>query len=243
VSPHQRPPSGSALSLLASGEIEVEGRMPWSSNSTFLVSVTSGEATMGAVYKPTRGERPLWDFPGGLHRREAAAWHLSELLGWGLVPETLVRPDAPFGPGSLQRFVDADFEHHYFTLYEDEANHPALRRVATFDLLLNNADRKSGHCLIDSDGHIWAIDNGLSFHPQPKLRTVIWEFAGEPVPPDLLDDVCRLAQGDGEHHRALAELLEADEMASLRRRAEAVARRPVFPSPDPDRRPYPWPLV
>ena len=228
------------VEVLTSGTVEVEGRMPWSSNHTFLVSVSLGRRVVPAVYKPGRGERPLWDFPDGLFAREAAAWELSRWLGWELVPETVVRVDAPLGPGSLQRFVDADFQHHYFTLLEDASHHDALRSIATFDLLLNNADRKSGHCLIDSDGHIWAIDNGLSFHVEPKLRTVIWDFAGEPVPPALMAGVERLCAAAPP---ALADLLDADECAAVRRRAADLLKRRMLPAPHPDRRPYPWPLV
>ena len=129
-----------------------------------------------------RGERPLWDFPTGLFKREVAAYELSEALGWGLVPRTVLRAEGPLGEGSLQEFVDADFEQHYFTLYEDEQYHDQLRAICAFDLLANNTDRKSGHCLLGRDGRIYAIDNGLSFHHEFKLRTVIWEFGGEPVP-------------------------------------------------------------
>src|SRR5205814_8476342 len=125
---HQDERSQEALTLLASGEIEIRGRMPWSSNGTFLVAVSDGDAEMLAVYKPGKGERPLWDFPRGLYRREAAAWALSEVLGWGIVPETVVR-DGPLGEGSLQRFVEVDFEQHYFTTYADLATHPALMRI------------------------------------------------------------------------------------------------------------------
>ncbi|MDP9020439.1 MAG: SCO1664 family protein [Actinomycetota bacterium] len=213
--------------------------MPWSSNRTFLVEVSRGDQRMLGVYKPGRGERPLWDFPGTLYRREAAAWALSELLGWGIVPETIVR-DGPLGEGSVQRFVPADFRQHYFTLVEDTAHHDALRAICAFDLLANNADRKSGHCLLGEDGRVWAIDNGLCFHPSPKIRTVIWDFAGEPVPPRLLPDVERLADG---LPGALGDLLSDDEVAGVRRRAEALCRRPVFPTPDPLAHSYPWPLV
>jgi uncharacterized repeat protein (TIGR03843 family) len=229
-----------ALRVLAEGEIEVQGRMPWSSNNTFLVSVCRDGASIGAIYKPGRGERPLWDFPHGVYQREAAAWELSEILGWGVVPETLLRPDAPLGPGSLQRFVDADFSEHYFTLMENPAHHDRLRVIAVFDLLLNNADRKSGHCLLDGDGRIWAIDNGLSFHVEPKLRTVIWDFAGEPVPEHLLADIERVAAGVPDR---LARLLDDGEPDALVRRARAVLRHPELPAPHPERRPYPWPLV
>jgi uncharacterized repeat protein (TIGR03843 family) len=162
--------------------------MPWSSNATFLAQITCGPESSLGVYKPGRGERPLWDFPPGVYRREVAAFELSELLGWHIVPATVVR-DGPLGEGSMQRFVEADFEQHYFTLYEDPVHHDALRRICLFDLLANNTDRKSGHCLLGGDGWIWAIDNGLCLHADPKIRTVIWEFGGERIPDALLDDV------------------------------------------------------
>ena len=149
-------------------------------------------STARGIYKPHAGERPLWDFPDGLYRREVAAHELSAALGWDVVPLTILREDMPHGIGSLQQFVDADFEQHYFTLLDDEATHPQLRRMAVFDIVSNNTDRKGGHCLVDADGHIWGIDNGLSFHAEFKLRTVIWDFAGEPVAPELLADLERL---------------------------------------------------
>jgi uncharacterized repeat protein (TIGR03843 family) len=191
------------------------------------------------VYKPFRGERPLWDFPNGLGRREVAAWELSEALGWGLVPPTVLR-EGPLGEGSVQWFVDADFEQHYFTLLEDERHHPALRRICAFDLVANNTDRKSGHCLLDEDGRIWAIDNGLAFHEEFKVRTVIWEFGGEPVPEDVLGDLERLVE-DGLSD-SFEGLLDADERRAVLLRAEALARDGVFPVDHSGRR-YPWPLV
>jgi uncharacterized repeat protein (TIGR03843 family) len=214
--------------------------MPWSSNATFLVEVTHEGSSMPAVYKPGRGEQPLWDFPGGLYVREAAAYLLSEALGWGIVPETLVRQDAPLGPGSLQRFVAADFSEHYFTLLEHPEHHDALKAIATFDLLANNADRKAGHCLLGEDGGIWAIDNGLAFHAEPHLRTVIWDFAGQPVPAHLLADVARVGVAGVE---GLSDLLRPGEVTALARRAATIARVGVFPNPGPSRRAYPWPLV
>ncbi|MGH9018929.1 MAG: SCO1664 family protein, partial [Acidimicrobiales bacterium] len=180
------------MSLLAEGEIEVVGRMPWSSNQTFLVTCTMGDEETGAVYKPERGERHLWDFPEGIYRREIAAYRLSATLGWDLVPETIARADAPFGQGSLQQFVDADFSQHHFTLVEDPAHHDRLRKMCAFDVVANNADRKSGHCILGPDGTIWGIDNGLCFHREPKLRTVIWEFAGDDIAPALLEDLSGL---------------------------------------------------
>ncbi|QGG96981.1 SCO1664 family protein [Actinomarinicola tropica] len=215
--------------------------MPWSSNVTLLVRLHGAEGGTGrAIYKPHAGERPLWDFPDGLYLREVAAFELSRALGWDLVPATVLRRDAPHGPGSLQRFVDAEFDEHYFTLFEDEELHPQLRRICLFDLLANNTDRKGGHCLLDADRHIWAIDNGLSFHREFKLRTVIWEFGGEPIPDELLEDVRRLHDDGAPPELAL--LLDPFERDALAARAAAVLAEPCFPV-DPTGRRYPWPLV
>ncbi len=228
------------MSLLAEGEIEVVGRMPWSSNQTFLVTCTAGSEETGAVYKPERGERQLWDFPGGIYRREIAAYRLSAVLGWDLVPETISRSDAPFGDGSLQQFVDADFSHHHFTLIEDESYHHRLKEICAFDVVANNADRKSGHCILGDDGTVWAIDHGLCFHREPKLRTVIWEFAGQEVPAALLDD---LTAHDDALPDALDGLLSPAEIEAVRRRARRLVDSGRFPAPDPDSHCYPWPLV
>ena len=170
------PTSVTPLTLLTRGAVNIKGRMPWSSNATFLVEVVLDGMAGLAVYKPQRGERPLWDFPRGLFKREIAAYLLSEALGWGVVPLTVPRDDGPYGAGSLQLFMDADFEQHYFTLVEDAAHHDRLQRICVFDLVANNADRKAVHCLRTGDGLVWAIDNGLTFHEEPKLRTVIWAF-------------------------------------------------------------------
>jgi uncharacterized repeat protein (TIGR03843 family) len=215
--------------------------MPWSSNGTYLVTVTVlDQRPAAAVYKPGRAERPLWDFADGLYRREVAAFELSEALGWGFVPPTVEVSDGPLGAGSLQLFVDADFEQHYFTLLEDPANHPVLRRMAAFDYLANNADRKGGHCLIDVAGKLWGIDHGLCFHVQPKLRTVIWDFAGQEVDAGDLGDVRRLTR-EG-LPRSLTDLLHSDESSALLRRARRLLDDPRLPQPRTDR-PYPWPLV
>ena len=225
--------------LLACGAITPKGRLPGSSNVTLLVELTlDGERGL-AVYKPARGERPLWDFPAGLFRREIAAWELSEALGWGLVPRT-IRRTGPFGEGALQQFVDADFDQHYFTLREDDAHRDRLRRICAFDLVANNADRKSGHCLLAEDGTIYAIDNGLCFHVEPKLRTVIWDFAGEPLPEAIVADLERL-QTRG-LPAAVTSLLEAAECRALLARARALVRVAQFPADDLGHR-YPWPLV
>ena len=166
-----------ALAFLASGELELLGRIPWASNATVLAKLTHEGLEGLAVYKPARGERPLWDFPDGtLYRREVAAYLVSEQLGWRLVPPTLAR-DGPLGVGSVQLYVDADPEVTAFELLGD--GNPSMARIAAFDVVTNNADRKAGHCLAGQDGHVWAIDHGLCFHVQAKLRTVLWDLAGD----------------------------------------------------------------
>jgi uncharacterized repeat protein (TIGR03843 family) len=226
--------------ILSSAELEVRGRMPWSSNVTLLVDLVVDGGTVGqAVYKPHRGERPLWDFPDGLYRREVAAHRLSRALGWEIVPTTIER-DGPVGPGSLQWFVEADFEQHYFTLLEDEAHHAQLRRLCAFDLVANSTDRKSGHVLIDRDGHIWGIDNGLCLHAEFKLRTVIWDFGEEPLPAELAEDIARFLESP--LPTELCELLDPFERDALLARASALLAEGRFPT-DPTGRRYPWPLV
>ena len=194
-----------------------------------------------AIYKPELGERPLHDFPPGLYRRERAAHLLSEALGWGIVPLTVIRDDAPFGTGSLQLFVAADPREHYFTIVEDHPDtHPALRIMAAFDVITNNTDRKSGHVLRGPDGRIWGIDHGLCFAAAFKLRTVIWEFAHDPLPPDLVADIAGLAENGAPPE--VTDLLSAEETRALRRRAHALALLGRLPE-DPSGRRYPWPLV
>lgn len=227
------------MDVLLGGEVNVLGRFADSSNATLLVSCSLGDVALGAVYKPVRGERRLSDFPPGLHRREVAAYVLSEHLGWGLVPETILRVDAPFGEGSLQRLVHEDGASHYFTLHEDVAWHRDLRRIAAFDVVANNADRKSGHVLL-ADGRLWAIDHGLTFHAEPKLRTVAWDFAGEALDPDVAAALRRLAD-DGPPDE-LADLLAADERAAVVRRAVALLDAGILPFPTSERA-FPWPLV
>ena len=225
--------------ILTCGEVEIEGRMPWSSNATFLVNVRCGDDTAQAIYKPLRGERPLWDFEPGLHRREVAAYHLSETLGFDLVPPTILR-DGPYGEGSMQWFVDVDHRQHYFTIHEERPDlHDTLRGVAVFDLLANNTDRKSGHVLIDDDDHIWGIDHGLCFSADFKLRTVVWEFGGEPIDAALIAAVSRVVD---RVPLEIATLLADDEVEAMQKRAEWITENPVFPIDQSGRR-YPWPMV
>ncbi|RMH68609.1 MAG: SCO1664 family protein [Actinomyces sp.] len=226
-----------ALALLEGADVELVGRVADSSNATFVVTL-DGEHR--AIYKPVRGERPLWDFPPGLHRRERAAHVLDRALGWDLVPPTVVRDDLPLGPGSLQWFVDADFRHHYFTLRDEPAHRRAFERICAFDVVVNNTDRKSGHCLVDDTGRIWAIDHGLTFHAEFKLRTVIWDFADQPLPGDVTDDLCRLL--DTGLPEELGELLDPIERDAVRTRARALVTRGRFPVDTTGRR-WPWPLV
>jgi len=234
------PSEAEVAELLSAGEIEVLGRMPWSSNATFLVEARLDGCSARAIYKPHAGERPLWDFPDGLWRREVAAHELSAHLGWEVVPLTIEREDMVHGVGSLQRFIDADFEEHYFTMLEDESLHPQFVRMAAFDFVSNNADRKGGHCLIDASQHVWGIDNGLSFHAEFKLRTVIWEFGGDPMPPDLLEDLRRLVdEGLPSQFNKLLGTFERDAVLT---RARALLREGVLPIDETGNR-YPWPLV
>ena len=239
-------PTEQALAVLASGEISMVGRMPWSSNATFLVDVDApGELDfpVQAVYKPVRGERRLWDFPPGLHRRERACFLLSEALGWGLVPPTIIR-DGPLGEGSLQLFVLADFEHHYFTIRQIDSLGLPLRRLCAFDFVSNATDRKSGHVLLRVDrvgsDKIFAIDNGLSFHSDFKLRTVLWDFSGEPLPQCVMSDLTAFLASPASSE--LAEVLTPAEFDAAMERAELLLESAVFPT-DPSGQRWPWPVV
>ena len=229
--------------LLSAGELSPVGLLPGASNDTFLCTISDGELETYAVYKPRRGEAPLWDFPDGtLFQREMAAFVVAAALGWEMVPPTVIR-DGWLGIGMVQLFVDHDPAEHYLTLAH--AFPDTFRRVAAFDILINNADRKSGHCLLQrGTERIWIVDHGVTFHPHPKLRTVIWEHAGESIPPEIATDVARFAQDlDVGTTRATLEALLADEeIDALRRRAEILLRNASYPEPGPGR-PYPWPPV
>jgi len=228
------------LTLLNGGRVELLGRIMSGSNATFLVELSCADDSAWAVYKPEAGERPLADFDAGLYRRERAAYLLSETLGWGLVPATVVRTDAPLGVGSLQWFIEGDQQEHYFTLYADAPEtHAELARIALFDYVANNTDRKSGHVLRGADGRIWGIDHGLCFSAAFKLRTVIWDFAGEPIPEALLEDITPLA---AEIPAGMAELLDHAEAVALQRRVQRLLQEKVLPVDRTGMR-YPWPLV
>jgi uncharacterized repeat protein (TIGR03843 family) len=223
--------------------MEIVGRLANSSNATLLARLDAPGSPL-AVYKPAAGERPLWDFPEGtLYRREVAAFEVSEAIGWNIVPPTVLREQAPYGPGSVQAFIDHDPEQHYFTLLPTQE--PWFRRLAVFDMVCNNADRKGGHCVVDGEGRLWALDHGLTFNLEPKLRTVVWDFAGRSVPARERRAVAAFASelvGDTELATRLAPLLAPDEVAALAARAHAVAALRRFPEPSSGWS-FPWPLV
>jgi len=242
-------PGDDNLNNLRYGEMQIKGEFLWGSNYTFLVEIIHEQETIRAVYKPTRGERPLWDFPSAsLARREVAAYLVSEALNWKLVPPTVYRKKGPIGPGSVQLFVDHDPEYHYFNFTAED--HQRLRPTVLFDLLINNADRKGSHVLRDHHGWLWLIDHGVCFHIEDKLRTVIWDFAGEPIPADLCSDLSHflveLDVEQGKYSRLASNLLEYISLAEVRalaRRAQQLINHGIFPAPDPYRRPYPWPQI
>lgn len=238
--------------FLQSGTIELEGLLPWSSNYTFLVHICGEGREVTAVYKPQRGERPLWDFPHGtLCQREYTACLISEALSWHIVPPTVIR-DGPHGLGSVQLFIEHDPEQHYFTFEGSPLFRPQLQRIVLFDALINNADRKSGHVLLeesqqpDQPDRLWGIDHGICFHAEEKLRTVIWEFANAPIPANLLNDLLQLQKRlhvpADTLYKELQELLNPLEIKALRQRLTRLTKQGTFPKPGHGRH-YPWPPV
>ncbi len=213
------------LDLLANGTLDTQGLMPWSSNYTMLVTVTQGETQGLGIYKPRRGERPLWDFTRGtLCQREVAAYLLSEALGWALVPPTVLR-DGPYGVGSVQLYIDAEQEAHLFTMQQEGGFEWQIEQLAAFDALANNTDRKSGHCLKGTDGRLWAIDHGICFHQEYKLRTVLWDYAGQPLREDILDDLTSFRERfttDTPVRQAFEQLLAPAELRSMERRLDRL---------------------
>jgi hypothetical protein len=238
-------PDEPILTALKQGSLAIQGEFQWGSNYTFLTKVQHGALNLQAVYKPTRGERPLWDFPpASLARREAAAYLVSEALGWRLVPPTVYRRRGPLGPGSLQLFIEHDPEYYYFTFSEEDRQR--LRPTALFDLLINNADRKGSHILIDKEDHIWLIDHGICFHEEDKLRTVVWDFAGGSQPQELRADLIHFAEELAAGTLLFNDLktyLSMAELKALKERAEILAASGFFPNPNPNRRFQPWPPI
>jgi len=223
--------------VFTTGDLEIKGQFTLGSNYTFLVDVCYQDRTYPAVYKPTRGEQPLWDFEEDtLALREVAAYIVSEALGFHIVPFTMLRKDGPYGAGSLQQFIEHDPNHHYFTFSPEEKL--LLKPIVLFDLLVNNADRKGGHVFFENETqHLFAIDHGICFHEDDKLRTVLWDFGGQKIPKDLLS---RLSFNSN----LLADLkpyLSPNEILALQSRADSILKRGIFPHQPRDRRAMPWP--
>jgi len=230
---------------LREAAIETLHLTPNSSNYVYVAELSHPDLGAGlGVYKPERGEQPLWDFPDGLYRREIAAFEFSRLLGWNIVPPT-VEVLGPHGIGSLQLFIEHDTHQHYFTLREEDTYDEQFVRFAVFDLIANNADRKAGALLLDSTGHIWGIDNALCFNAEPKLRTVIWDYAGTKIPAPWLADVARACAALAEASapaQALLARIDAEEREALIERCRALLAAPVLPEMYPWRC-TPWPLI
>ena len=240
------PPEPEAIErlLVELPDLELIGILQGASNYTFLAQLGPyPPAGLRVVYKPARGESPLWDFEAGsLYQREVAAYELSKVLGWPRIPPTVVREQGPHGVGALQLYVEADRRHF---LSEQAGQREAWIRIALFDVIANNADRKSGHCLFDAQNTVWVIDHGLTFHTDPKLRTVIWDFSGEPLPSDLCGDVERalVAAEKGSLGDALERLLRPGEIRVLKRRLRGVLD-PTWRFPEPTSAwSVPWPPV
>jgi uncharacterized repeat protein (TIGR03843 family) len=264
-------PAEQAVRLLTEGDLELEGRLRGASNTTLRAFITVDDVSARCVYKPVRGERPLWDFPDGtLAAREVAAYLVSAATGWDIVPPTVLR-DGPLGPGACQlwvetkrsaaaarvRFVPAgalpDGWHAIAGLFDDDdgaeyvlahADDPALARMALLDLVINNADRKGGHVLHGRDGTVRGVDHGVSFHVDDKLRTVLWGFVGRAIPPAELAVLTTLRTSlRGELRDRLCPLLHADEIEATLARLERVLATGVFPPPRPGRHAMPWPPI
>jgi hypothetical protein len=257
VAPSERPEDGlppaaagseaslaRALDLLTEGELHIEGQLIHGSNHTFLARVEDAQTAALAIYKPRRGERPLWDFPGGtLCQREVAAFQTAQALGWPFVPPTILR-EGELGMGMAQLFVPHDPEEHFLIMEQPSPRDVA--RLVAFDIVINNADRKSGHVLRSADDRLWAIDHGVAFHVEPKLRTVIWQLAGDPLPEDVQAGLRRLLKAlatRGPELAALAPLLDTSELDALRERAQGLLEAGSFPAPDRQGRAIPWPPV
>jgi uncharacterized repeat protein (TIGR03843 family) len=229
-----------ALSLLRTGSISIEGRLVDASNTTLYCSLTGDGVTTACVYKPVRGERPLWDFPDGtLAEREVGAYVVSTALGWNVVPPTVLR-DGPYGEGMVQLWMDGDETVDLTRLVRDDL--PPLRRMVLFDAIVNNADRKGGHLIPMPGGHVYGVDHGVSFHQQDKLRTVLWSWAGDPLPDEAIDTLSEFrALLEGALDDALSALLTRREVVAVRRRVDRLLRERRYPEPSGDWPAIPWP--
>lgn len=231
----------STLDTLRSGEITVEGRLIDASNATLYCRIRAGDHEFACIYKPQAGERPLWDFPTGtLSRREVAAFVVSEALGWGIVPPTVWR-SGPLGPGMVQEWIEVDETVDLVALVRSE--HPDLRRMAVFDIVINNSDRKGGHVLPTVGGALYGIDHGVCFATEDKTRTLLWQWEGQPIPRALLRDLDVFSRElqEGRLLDSLKEYLSRPEISALRRRTRRLLGSGCHPSPSPDWPAIPWP--
>lgn len=242
---NQRAHLADTIDMLHHGNIIVEGLLPYSSNYTLLVWIDHHDRGTHAVYKPQQGERPLWDFPSGtLYQRELAAYLVSEALEFSFVPPTVIR-EGPYGIGALQLFIDHDPECHLLTMKQDTCYSSDILRLAAFDYLVNNADRKSGHCLRGVDGCLWAIDHGVCFHHVDKLRTVLWDFMGQPLPTDIAASLHTLKDTLTPDHpllQHLGSLLDHSELRAFHQRLKTLTTTGVYPAPGEGPH-IPWPPV
>ncbi|MGH3869516.1 MAG: SCO1664 family protein [Pseudonocardiaceae bacterium] len=260
------PTDPAVLPLLHHGRIDVTGRIVEASNATLVGTVHCDGVSAECVYKPIRGERPLWDFPDGtLAGREVASWLLSEATGWSLVPPTVLRP-GPLGPGMVQLWVDTEEEPGLVDVValdavpqgwcavlraHDRYGDPALlvhadteglRRLAVLDALINNADRKGGHVLAGLDGAVYGVDHGICLHREDKLRTVLWGFLGQPLPAVVLDVLRRVrSELDGALGATLAEHVTRAEVRAVQERTDRLLVTETFPAPDGNWPAIPWP--
>lgn len=246
LEPPQNLATHQVVDAFHNGNLIIHGLMPWSSNYTFLGTAAHRTLKFNFVYKPCRGERPLWDFEqGSLCKREVAAYAMSCALGnWPAIPPTILG-EGPYGAGALQQFIHADYNAHYFTLKNNPQYRLIFQQIAIFDYLVNNADRKSGHCLLDRNHQIWAIDHGLTFHATYKLRTVIWAFAGLPIPASLQRAIQQFKDSftpASEVYCNLRQLLSQAEIDGLCQRLNSLLNTGRFPRPTGGRD-YPYPSI
>jgi uncharacterized repeat protein (TIGR03843 family) len=230
-----------ALELLREGDLSIEGRVVDASNATFYCAVSDGGRAAACVYKPVAGERPLWDFPDGtLAEREVAAYEVSAATGWLIVPPTVYR-DGPAGPGMVQLWIDTDDDVN-IARFMRRRDLESLRHLAVFDAVINNADRKGGHLLPTRDGHVYGVDHGVTFNVEDKLRTVLWQWAGNRLAGDALETLrCLRAQLDGPLCNRLGELLTTRELRRTVRRVERLIASGRHPEPSDDWPAVPWP--
>jgi len=243
-SPHRARDQDDAIALLTRGDLEIAGRLVEASNATLYCTVTDQDSRAACVYKPVAGERPLWDFPHGtLAGRELAAYQVSRASGWDIVPPTVYR-DGPFGPGMCQLWIDSDPAVDLLALARS-GSHQGLRAMAVFDAVINNADRKIGHLLPTPEGHLYGCDHGVSFAQEYKLRTVLWQWRGNPLTEEAVQALERISEQleRGELATELSQWLTADEVAAARIRVEELLSHRVHPYPPEDWPAVPWPPI